>query len=150
MRYFTCLLVALCISASITHAADQPKLTPGEQEVLNVSKARMQASNRRNPVAWSRFVAEDCIFSDENGVLHTRAQPLEVISKLPSEYEHSENPRDYVVHVYGNTAVLNYRATVHEQFTDSDIVSEMRMTETYIKPNGSPGSSLPGSGSGSP
>jgi Domain of unknown function (DUF3471) len=39
--------------------------------------------------------------------------------------------------VYANTAVLNYRYTVHEQFTDSDIISEQRATETYIKQNGS-------------
>ncbi len=37
-----------------------------------------------------------------------------------------------VVHVYGSTAVLN-RFTLHEQFTDSDIVIEMRETETYAK-----------------
>lgn len=43
------------------------------------------------------------------------------------------NPRDYIVHVYSDTAVLNLRYTDHEQFTDSDVVSEMRMTETYIK-----------------
>ena len=137
MRYCTCAVVVLCFFASITRAADQPKLTPAEQEILNVSKARMDASNRRDPVAWSRYVAEDCIFSDENGVLHPKADPLNVVSKVPPEYDHSENPRDYIVHVYGSTAVLNYRATVHEQFNDTDIVSEMRMTETYIKPNGS-------------
>ena len=137
MRYCTYAVVVLCFFARITHAVDQPTPTPAEQEVLNVSKARMDASNRRDPVAWSRYVAEDCIFSDENGVRHPKADPLNVVSKVPPEYDHSENPRDYSVHVYGSTAVLNYRATVHEQFNDTDIVSEMRMTETYIKPNGS-------------
>jgi len=33
--------------------------------------------------------------------------------------------------------VINFRLTGHEQFTDSDIVSEERQTETYIKQNGS-------------
>jgi hypothetical protein len=33
--------------------------------------------------------------------------------------------------------VLNYRVTVHEQFTDADIISEQRYTETYIKHHGS-------------
>jgi ketosteroid isomerase-like protein len=129
--------ILLCMLAGTTHATDQPKLSPAEQEVLNVSKARMDASNRRDPARWSKYVAEDCLFSDENGVLHPKADPLNVISKLPPEYDHSENPRDYVVHVYGNTAVLTYRATVHERFTDTDIITEMRMTETYIKPQGS-------------
>jgi hypothetical protein len=29
--------------------------------------------------------------------------------KLPPAYDHEVNPRDYVVHVYGDTAVLNCR-----------------------------------------
>ena len=33
--------------------------------------------------------------------------------------------------------MLNYRVTIHEQFTDADIISEQRYTETYIKQNGS-------------
>jgi hypothetical protein len=137
MGYNPRLLVLLCTFANLALASAQPKLTSAEQEVLRVSRARMDASNRRDPVSWSRFVADDCIFSDENGVLHPKSDPLKVISKLPPEYDHSENPRDFVVHVYGNTAVLTYRATVHEQFNDRDIVSEMRMTETFIKSKGS-------------
>jgi hypothetical protein len=55
----------------------------------------------------------------------------------PPEYDHSVDFRDYVVHVYGDTAVMNLRFTLHERFTDSDIITEMRETETYVKQNGS-------------
>jgi hypothetical protein len=43
------------------------------------------------------------------------------------------NPRDYVVHLYGNTAVMNFRVTVHEQFTDADIISEMRALGCWLR-----------------
>lgn len=33
--------------------------------------------------------------------------------------------------------MLNYRVTIHEQFTDADIISEQRYTETYLKQDGS-------------
>jgi hypothetical protein len=39
--------------------------------------------------------------------------------------------------VYGSTAVMNFRFTDHEQFTDADIITEMRETETYVKRDGS-------------
>jgi hypothetical protein len=42
------------------------------------------------------------------------------VGKLPPEYDRSVNPRDYVIHVYGNAAVINFRLTGHEQFTDAD------------------------------
>ena len=137
MRILTCLLVALCLSASILGAQDQPKLSPAQQEVLNVRIALRETALRRDMAAWSRYVADDCIFSTDDGALTTKAQFIEHHKKLPPEYDQSTNPRAYVIHVYGNTAVINFRLTGHEQFTDADIVSEERQTETYIKQDGS-------------
>lgn len=138
MRYFTCLLVALCLSWSMICAQDQPKLSSAQQEVLNAHKARVEAGEKRDYATWSRLVADDCMYSDDDGILDTnpKAHAMEHW-KLPLAYDHGVNPRDYVIHVYGNTAVLNYRVTIHEQFTDADIISEQRYTETYIKQNGS-------------
>jgi Domain of unknown function (DUF4440)/Domain of unknown function (DUF3471) len=138
MRYFTCLFVALCIPASMIRAQDQPKFAPVQQEVLDAHKARIAAAERHDYATWSRYVADDCIYSDDDGILDTnhKAHIME-LWKLPHEYDYGVNPRDYVIHVYGSTAVLNYRVTIHEQFTDADIISEQRYTVTYIKQNGS-------------
>jgi len=135
MRSF-CVLAALCLSAGMIDAADQPKFSPAQQEVINAHEARTEASNKRDQAAYSRYVADDCIFSTDNGAVITKAQLMAHVGKLPVEYDHSVNPRDYLVHVYGDTAVLSLRYTDHEKFTDADIISEMRMTETYIKQNG--------------
>ncbi|HEV2297200.1 MAG TPA: DUF4440 domain-containing protein [Candidatus Acidoferrales bacterium] len=137
MRYITCLLVAFWIAASMTCAQDQPKFSPAQQEVLNVLNARSEAALRRDMAAWSRYVADDCIFSDDDGVRMAKAQIIKDLGKLPLAYDNGVNPRDYVVHVYGNTAVINLRYTEHEQFTDTDLISEMRATDTYVKQNGS-------------
>jgi len=137
MRSVTCLLVALCLPARMICAQDQPKLSPAQQEVLNVRIALRETALKRDMAAWSRYVADDCIFSTDDGTLATKAQFIEHGKKMPPEYDHSVNPRDYVIHLYGNTAVINFRITVHEQFTDADIVSEQRKTETYVKQDGS-------------
>jgi hypothetical protein len=138
MRFFAFLLLALGIFARLLHAADQPKLTPAQQEVVDARKARVAAADRRDFAAWSPFVADDCIYSTDDGALSTdvKAKTIEHWKK-PLEYDRETNARDYVVHLYGNTAVVNLRVTGHEQFTDSDIISEVRETETYIKQNGS-------------
>jgi len=137
MRCIAYFLVAVCLSASMICAQDQPKFSPAQQEVLNVRNALRETALTRDMTAWSRYVADDCIFSTDDGELHTKAQFIEHVGKLPPEYDRSVNPRDYIVHVYGNTAVINFRLTGHEQFTDADIISEQRQTETYIKQNGS-------------
>jgi hypothetical protein len=137
MRSIICLLAALCLSASMLCAQAQPKFSPAQQEVLDVRNALRETALRRDMAAWSRHVADDCIFSTDEGDLQTKAQFIEHVGTLPPEYDRSVDPRDYVIHLYGDTAVLNFRLTGHEQFTDADIVSEERQTETYVKQNGS-------------
>jgi ketosteroid isomerase-like protein len=138
MRSLSCVLLALCLSAGTIEAADQTGLSPAQQAVIDARKARVQAALGSDAAVWSRYVADDCIFSDDDGVLHTgKTRTLENWGKKPREYDYEVNPRDYVVHLYGNTAVMNFRVTVHEQFTDADIISEMRITETYVEQNGS-------------
>ena len=134
----SCLFLTLCLSASMICAQGQPKLSSAQQEVLDAQKARVEAGERRDYATWSRYVADDCIYSTDDGEIDTNIKAHTVERwKLPLAYDHGVNLRDYVIHVYGNTAVMNLRVTVHEQFTDADIISEQRYTETYIKQNGS-------------
>lgn len=137
MRSIPRLFINLCMFASTICAQEPPKFSPAQQEVLDARKARIEASDKRDYATWSRYIADDCIYSTDDGEIDTKvkAHTLERW-KLPLAYDHGVNPRDYVVHVYGNTAVINFRVTVHEQFTDTDIISEQRYTETYIKQNG--------------
>jgi ketosteroid isomerase-like protein len=130
------LLVAAFLCASMICAQDQPKFSPAQQEVLNASQAKRDARNRRDIATWAKYVADDCVFSDDDGVLVTKAQLMEFYEKRPIEYDHSTNSRDFVVRLHGNTAVVNSRGTVHEQFGDTEIISEQRATETWVKENG--------------
>jgi len=123
--------------AATLWATDEPKFSPAEQEVLRVSQARRDASNRRDVVASARYVADDCIFSSDDGTLTTKAKYYEHMAKLPVAYDHSMNARELVVRLHGDTAVINFRITVREQFGDADIVSEQRRTETWLKEKGS-------------
>jgi ketosteroid isomerase-like protein len=127
----------LCLCAGPLYSADQSKVTPQQQKVISVHNAIRDSARKKDFTAWTPYVADDCIFSSDDGILLTKAQFIEHGRNLPLEYDHSENQRDFVVHLYGNTAVLNLRFTAHEQFTDTDIITEMRETETYVRQNGS-------------
>ena len=136
MRYCILLLIALCVCCSSIGSASEPKLSAAQQEVLKVSQARRDAQNSRDLVAAERVVAEDCVFTLADGAPVTKRKRYEALDKSPAEYDHTRNSRDIVVHLYGDTAVINYRTTEHEQFGDNDIISELRTTETWIKRNG--------------
>ena len=100
MHSTTCLFVALRLSASMICSQDQPMFSPTRQEVLDAHKARVEAGERRDYPTYSRLVADDCMYGDDDGVLDTnpKAHIMEHW-RLPLVYEHGFNPRDYVVHV---------------------------------------------------
>jgi len=115
-------------------AADPQTFSPAEQEVLNAMYVRVEADAKHDG-SLARHIADDCIFSDDIGRVFTKAQFLD--DKLPPEYDQVGDRRDFIVHVHGNEAVLNYRATEHERYNDADIITELRVTESYVKQNGS-------------
>jgi hypothetical protein len=137
MRMFSSLFISLCIAATWLSASDETKITPEQQEVISVHNRIREAALKRDFTGWSAYIAEDCIFSTDDGEIRTKAQLIEHGRNLPFAYDHSDNQREFVVHVYGDTAVLNLRFTSHEQFTDTDILTEMRETETFIRRDGS-------------
>jgi tetratricopeptide (TPR) repeat protein len=51
MRYFTCLLVALCISASTLHAAD-----PNDQQLSTSEKQQVSKQGTQNPEAYALYL----------------------------------------------------------------------------------------------
>lgn len=80
---FVCLFAAVLIPIGGIEAADPQKFSPAQEEVLNVRKAIREAGNRRDIAAFSRYVADDCIFSDDDGILRTKADFMEHLRKLP-------------------------------------------------------------------
>ena len=132
MRRITTLFAMMLISVQFTHAKDLERLTPAERDVFGVANRMHDAFDRRDMASWSRNVESNCIFSSDDGILLTKNQIMER-GNLPHDFEYALNRREYTIHVYGKTAIVNFRLTVHEQFTGSDIISEQRMTETYIK-----------------
>ena len=126
-------LSGLLCAFNMLSAADPQKFSPAEQEVLNAMNVRVEADAKHDG-SLARYIADDCIFTDDIGRVFTKAQFLD--DKLPTEYDQVGNRRDFIVHVHRNEAVLNYRATEHERYGDADVITELRVTESYVKQNG--------------
>jgi ketosteroid isomerase-like protein len=137
MRHLACIFLSLCPTAMWGSVTEAQKLSPTEQEVVNVNKARMGTAANRDMAAWTRYVAEDCVFSTDGGTVSTKAQMLAHYKKGPRQLDRALDPGEQVVHVYGDTAILNYLATNHEQFGNSALTTEQRRTETFVKRDGS-------------
>jgi hypothetical protein len=72
---------------------------PNEQEIIDVSVARREATNRREMTAAAAYIAKDCLFSTEYGAVISKDEYIEHRRKMPAAYDQTTNPRQYVVHV---------------------------------------------------
>src|SRR5579864_7457168 len=113
METFTALF---CLLASVNLGWSQGakighKYTPEQLEVIKVSREKADAASQRDFKTWSRYIADDCLFSTDDGELGTKADFIKHVGTMPREYDHTDNPREDVVHVNGDVAVLNYRST---------------------------------------
>ena len=125
--------LVMCLISYAPLAFPEVKHDPMEQEIIDVSVARREATNRRDMTAAAAYIAKDCVFSTEYGALISKDEYIEHRRKMPAAYDQTTNPRQYVVHVYGTTAVLNFLVTDLEQYGDKTIVNEQRRTETWHK-----------------
>jgi hypothetical protein len=126
-------LVLVFVFAASTARA---QVSNEEQDVLNASAARRDAYNRRDLVTLDRYIADDCLISTDDGTLVKKADLMKHLKSLPPNYEQIQNARDFAVQVHGSVAVISLRSTTHEQFSDTDIVTEQRRTETWMKRDG--------------
>jgi hypothetical protein len=86
------------MSVDVICAADESKFSLAQQEVLDVSLARRDASNRRDMAALARYFAEDCLFSSHHGTVSTNTI-LAVHGKVALAYEYAEAIRPKT-HIY--------------------------------------------------
>jgi ketosteroid isomerase-like protein len=137
MRYFM-LFVALCITPSIGVAAEAPTLSPAAQEILKVRKARLDASGRKDAAAWGRYVADGFVGTDDGGILRTKAQIMEGFKKEDKSLmiNTTGDPEQFQVHLFGDTAVANFRLKWDDNFDGQHHSAYSRMTEVYQRQRG--------------
>jgi len=66
----------------------------------------------------------------------TKADLMRHLKHLPPHYEQITNAREFAVRLQGSAAVISFPSTTREQFGDSDIVTEQRRSETWMKQDG--------------
>jgi len=128
-RLWSLILAVACA----TNIARAQQVSKEEQEVLSASATRREAYNHRDLVVLDRYIADDCPISTDDGTFVTKTDLMRHLKNLPADYEQITNARDFAVRLHGSAAVMSLRSTTHEPFGDSDIVTEQRRTETWMK-----------------
>lgn len=110
--------------------------TDAEREVKRISQELLDAIASGNKAVWERYLADDCIYSDENGRMLNKAQLIDDLRPLPAGYSGSITIAESQIRVHKDAAVLANRMIENETIYGQKIVTEYHATETYVKRDG--------------
>ena len=106
-----------------------------EQELIKLEQDWTNANLKADVAFLNRILAEDRTYTDNDGVLWTKAQDLAVI-KSGELVLSSMVTDDMKVRIYGDAAVVTGRNTVKGTLKGKDISGQERWTDTWIRRDG--------------
>lgn len=136
MRLLGFLGVTLIVASGCKGATNSMAADAAEREIPLVLQERLDALGRGDLEAYSSFLAEDCIFLDDDGQRTDKAATVKHFREQAG-HGHSKET-EIVVHPYGDAAVATFHQSVIE-FDDvlgSTVHSELEITETYVREKG--------------
>lgn len=134
------LVMTLLLSAAALYAQGQAKDSRSrsiEQELMQLQRAEDDAESKRDLATLDRLLSDDFIFTTPNGAISDKKKLLEDIKNDEPEVGQTINYEDVKTHVYGKTAVVNYRLIVQGRDKDGkDYTNRYRNTVLWVKQQG--------------
>jgi Domain of unknown function (DUF4440) len=81
---------------------------------------------------WDRYLDADVIYSDENGIVSTKAQLLDQLTPLPKGTSGTIKVTNFSAQLHGNVAVTNYVADETEMYHGQELHAKYLSTDTWL------------------
>jgi hypothetical protein len=128
-----CAIAATCVSARAANSSADAVVK--EQLITNTQKL-LDAIAPGDKAPWAKAMAEECLYSDENGTTMTKAKFLEELGPLPAGYSGNiklEKPQFVLA---GDTAILAYEMNEQETVFGQELHARYHATDTWVRRDG--------------
>lgn len=124
-------IAAPTLSQTASKQADHAK---AEQELIQLDKAWADANQRGDATALGRILADDYISVEQNGGIAGKAQDIANIAAANDGTSAAYD--EYVVHFFGDTAVMTHRTTITGKRDGKDVHEMRRSMHVWVKRDG--------------
>jgi ketosteroid isomerase-like protein len=128
-------LLTPCLLFGQSDTTSTGKNSKIESELIKLEDGFNEALIKGDTAYLERYDADELTDTDPAGSVTTKAQDIANIKSGALTITSVTND-DYKVQVYGNTAVVTYRATGKGQYKGQDISGQYRGTDTWVKRHG--------------
>jgi uncharacterized protein (TIGR02246 family) len=129
--------ISVFLSATTLMVAGQTTSSPNpdEESVRKIEDQFAAAYAKNDADTLTRLWADDYTFVNPAGQVLTKAQRLAMLRSGELKIE-SYSRDEESIRIYGDTAVVTYRSTVHAQRNGNDISSQRRVITVLVKRDG--------------
>ena len=128
--------IALAMMNVSAHAADASADSAVKAQLIETTQKLLDAIAPGDKAPWAKAMAEDCLYSDENGTTMTKAKFLEELGPLPAGYSGNiklEKPQFILA---GNTVILAYELNEQETVFGQELHARYHATDTWVRRDG--------------
>ena len=118
------------------HAADASADSAVKAQLVERTQKLLDAIAPGDKAPWAKAMAEECLYSDENGTTMTKAKFLEELGPLPAGYSGNiklEKPQFVLA---GDTAILAYELNEQETVFGQELHARYHATDTWVRRDG--------------
>jgi hypothetical protein len=128
--------IALAMMSVSAHAADASADSAVKAQLVERTQKLLDAIAPGDKAPWAKAMAEECLYSDENGTTMTKAKFLEELGPLPAGYSGNiklEKPQFVLA---GDTAILAYELNEEETVFGQELHARYHATDTWVRRDG--------------
>lgn len=133
MRLLSAALLMLFIVICFEQTKAQVSTSQVEQELKQITQQLLDGVTNGDKTVWEKFLADNCVYTDEEGNTLTKKELVSQLRPLPEGYKGSlkvSNPRAVVNDA---AAVITYDALEDLEIFGQKIFTKYHTTDTYIK-----------------
>src|SRR5437899_6902748 len=127
------LALVIIFTTTLAYTGDVP-IT--QDELVRRTQELYDAIVPGNQAPWKKYVADDCIFSDEKGRTLDKTKLVADITPVPAGYSGSIKVDKVQSRIVGDTAVLSYDANETETIFGQNLTARYHITDTWLQRNG--------------
>ena len=115
-------------------AADTPDAV--KAQLIETTRHLLDAIAPGDKAPWAKVMAEECLYSDENGTTMTKAKFLEELGPLPAGYSGNMKLEKPQFILAGDTAILAYELNEQETVFGQELHARYHATDTWVRRDG--------------
>jgi hypothetical protein len=129
MKHIVFVLFIILTAPQLIYSSDADV----EKELVSILNQLLDSVAAGKTDVWEKYLADTCVFNDENGKTHSKKELLADFQPLPPGYSGNLKVEEAKSYIYGDTAILSARELENMEIFGQKITARYLQTTTFVR-----------------